>query len=70
MLSCRFCLYPVAIPTSTTFSFIHARGLMKVAGNGQGKILTPEELRRLFAEGFTLSLLLPLSGLTFLNHIK
>ncbi len=27
---------------------------MKVAGNGQGKILTPEELRRLFAEGFTL----------------
>ena len=26
---------------------------MKVAGNGQGKILTPEELRRLFANGFT-----------------
>jgi integrase/recombinase XerD len=26
---------------------------MKVAGNGQGKILTPEELRRLFTEGFT-----------------
>ncbi len=25
---------------------------MKVAGNGQGKILTPEELRRLFTEGF------------------
>ena len=25
---------------------------MKVAGNGQGKILTPEELRLLFAEGF------------------
>ncbi len=24
---------------------------MKVAGNGQGKILTPEELRRLFTEG-------------------
>ncbi len=27
---------------------------MKVAGNGQGKILTPDELRRLFTEGFTL----------------
>jgi integrase/recombinase XerD len=26
---------------------------MKVAGNGQGKILTSEELRRLFTEGFT-----------------
>jgi len=26
---------------------------MKVNGNGQGKILTPEELRRLFTEGFT-----------------
>ncbi len=26
---------------------------MKVAGNGQGKILTPEELRQLFTEGFT-----------------
>jgi integrase/recombinase XerD len=26
---------------------------MKVAGNGQGKILTPEELRLLFTEGFT-----------------
>ena len=26
---------------------------MKVAGNGQGKILTPEELKLLFAEGFT-----------------
>ena len=26
---------------------------MKVAGNGQGKILTPEELRRLFTGGFT-----------------
>ena len=26
---------------------------MKVAGNGQGKILTPEDLRRLFTEGFT-----------------
>ncbi len=26
---------------------------MKVAGNGQRKILTPEELRRLFTEGFT-----------------
>ena len=26
---------------------------MKVAGNGQGKILTPEELRRLFTDGFT-----------------
>ena len=25
---------------------------MKVAGNGQGKILTPEELKLLFAEGF------------------
>ena len=25
---------------------------MKVAGNGQGKILTPEELRLLFTEGF------------------
>jgi integrase/recombinase XerD len=25
---------------------------MKVAGNGQGKILTPEELSRLFTEGF------------------
>jgi hypothetical protein len=24
---------------------------MKVAGNGQGKILTPEELRRLLTEG-------------------
>ena len=26
---------------------------MKVAGNGQGRILTLEELRRLFTEGFT-----------------
>ncbi len=26
---------------------------MKVAGNGQGKILTPEELKLLFTEGFT-----------------
>jgi integrase/recombinase XerD len=26
---------------------------MKVNGNGQGKVLTQEELRRLFAEGFT-----------------
>jgi integrase/recombinase XerD len=26
---------------------------MKVAGNGQGKILTSEELRRLFTKGFT-----------------
>ncbi len=26
---------------------------MKVNGNGQGKILTPEELRLLFTEGFT-----------------
>jgi integrase/recombinase XerD len=26
---------------------------MKVAGNGQGKILTPEELKLLFANGFT-----------------
>ncbi len=26
---------------------------MKVDGNGQGKILTPDELRRLFTEGFT-----------------
>jgi integrase/recombinase XerD len=26
---------------------------MKVNGNGQGKILTPEELKRLFDEGFT-----------------
>src|SRR4028119_1455715 len=26
---------------------------MKVAGNGEGKILTPEELRLLFTEGFT-----------------
>jgi integrase/recombinase XerD len=25
---------------------------MKVKGNGQGKILTQEELRRLFSEGF------------------
>ncbi len=26
---------------------------MKVNGNGQGKILTPDELRRLFTDGFT-----------------
>ena len=26
---------------------------MKVAGNGQGKILTPEKLKLLFTEGFT-----------------
>lgn len=26
---------------------------MKVSGNGQGKILTPEELRLLFTDGFT-----------------
>jgi integrase/recombinase XerD len=25
---------------------------MKVKGNGQGKVLTQEELRRLFSEGF------------------
>ena len=28
---------------------------MKVSGNGQGKILTPEELRLLFTDGFTTS---------------
>ncbi len=28
---------------------------MKVAGNGQGKILTPDELRRLFTDGLLTS---------------